>query len=200
MNYKQRVEIGLCGRCGNKNIAGKSLCEHCICIRNTSRHKLRKNKVKDGKCQDCTNFVTDNKNRCNICLEKAKISKQKTRKTRNKNGFCYICGVRYITLNKRCDECVLKEIAYRILGTASKWPDLKNIFDKQKGRCPYSNIPLTLGDNAQLDHIVPKSKGGPNTINNIHWVDRIVNKMKSNIPEKIFLKTVMKIANNLQTD
>ena len=92
----------------------------------------------------------------------------------------------------------MKETAWRLFGTAKRWMELMDLFDKQNRRCAYSNIPLTLRKNAQLDHIVPKSKGGENVIDNLHWVHRTVNRMKSCMDEDSFLDLIIKIADHVR--
>jgi hypothetical protein len=63
------------------------------------------------------------------------------------------------------------------------WP-LRDLFDRQGGRCALSGIALTLGDNTWIDHIVPRSRGGPlNDISNLQWTHAVVNRVKDNVGE-----------------
>ncbi len=76
--------------------------------------------------------------------------------------------------------------------------ELKTIFNNQKGVCPYSGIKLSIGLNAELDHIKAKSNGGNNIIENCQWVYAPVNKMKWNLSEDDFKDLIFNIANNLR--
>jgi hypothetical protein len=58
---------------------------------------------------------------------------------------------------------------------------------KQDYTCPYTGIRLVLGQNATLDHIIPKSKGGTNTLDNLQWVHEWINWMKHDSPHDVFV-------------
>jgi len=49
-----------------------------------------------------------------------------------------------------------------------------NLYRRQKGKCTYCDKPFEYGDmpNWQIDHIVPKSQGGPDTYANIQLLHR----------------------------
>jgi 5-methylcytosine-specific restriction endonuclease McrA len=70
------------------------------------------------------------------------------------------------------------------------WEQLKDKFDQQKGRCALSGFPMTLGVNAELDHIIPVAKGGSRDISNTQWVLRVVNRMKRDLPESEFFTLI----------
>lgn len=59
------------------------------------------------------------------------------------------------------------------------------LFEQQQRICPLTGRALTL-DNAQLDHIVPFSRGGPGTIDNLRWVHEDANQAKSNMSDRDF--------------
>lgn len=50
---------------------------------------------------------------------------------------------------------------------------LASLWRSQRGRCVLSGA--KLGRDAHIDHIVPKSKGGPSTIGNLRFLDPWVN-------------------------
>lgn len=54
---------------------------------------------------------------------------------------------------------------------------LRALWDAQGGRCGLTGIPLAL-EEAELDHIIPASKGGSHTIDNLRWVHRVTNRAK----------------------
>ena len=69
------------------------------------------------------------------------------------------------------------------------------IWDKQAGICPYTGIQLNLVD-ADIDHIVPRAKGGTNDPNNLQFILREVNEMKSAMPEADFLRIIKMVHRN----
>ena len=59
------------------------------------------------------------------------------------------------------------------------------MWEKQQGRCAYSNIELNLNGTASVDRI-DNTKGY--VYNNVQWVHKDVNKMKTDFTEKRFLE------------
>ncbi len=66
-------------------------------------------------------------------------------------------------------------------------------FDKQGGRCIYTGVNLIMGDNATLDHKVPKSRGGSDSIENIQWVTRTINQMKTDMTHEEFVQMCLTV-------
>ena len=51
------------------------------------------------------------------------------------------------------------------------------VFQRDKGRCVQCGY---VGEYIEYDHIIPRSKGGPNTVENIQLLCRKCNQIKSN--------------------
>ena len=162
------------------------------------------------KCKDCLNKVNDKKqksiseNLCVICKkEPPEIGKLRCvncnlydvnrRLYFKENNLCLYCGKQKNDHMKYCDLCYLKRTSKSHFGKTSNWPLLKNLFEKQNGKCPYTGEKLILGKNTELDHKVPKSKGGENKIENFQWTLTEINRMKEANYENIFLELVKKI-------
>jgi 5-methylcytosine-specific restriction endonuclease McrA len=61
---------------------------------------------------------------------------------------------------------------------------------KQGGICPYTGKILSLGKDASVDHIVPKSRGGSTELSNLQWVYYQVNFMKGDMFHEEFLELI----------
>ena len=69
-------------------------------------------------------------------------------------------------------------------GRVTAW-QLMCLWHKQRGKCALSG--KRLGRDAHLDHIVPKSQGGVGTIDNIRWLDPVVNQARQDMTDEAFL-------------
>lgn len=56
--------------------------------------------------------------------------------------------------------------------------ELRRKWTAQGGRCAISGEHLTPGENASLDHIVPRARGGASSIENVQWVTKKINAAK----------------------
>lgn len=71
-------------------------------------------------------------------------------------------------------------------------PNKRGIYDRDKGICQYTGKKLTR-TNCSIDHLVPKSKGGRNTWDNMVLCDKEINNKKgSKLPEDFYIKTISK--------
>lgn len=71
--------------------------------------------------------------------------------------------------------------------------ELLQLIKKQDYRCALSGT-LLSPDSAALDHIVPVSKGGTDHISNLQWVDRTINRMKSNMEVQEFIAACVRVS------
>jgi len=72
--------------------------------------------------------------------------------------------------------------------------DIWKIAKKQKLRCALSGEKLT-SENASLDHILPKSKGGLNTVSNIRLTTKNINMARKNLSDEEFIELCKKVSN-----
>ncbi|MHA2341934.1 MAG: HNH endonuclease domain-containing protein [Candidatus Hodarchaeales archaeon] len=135
---------------------------------------------------------------CNNCRSviKARVEKLK------KQGFCIECGKQESLKNhNKCYKCYFVDITKRLGGRnkqlASK---LQNKFEQQNAKCFYSEKMLILGDNASVEHVLPRSRGGDNNIDNLVWVDKNINFMKHNLTHAEFIGFCKFIINKFGED
>lgn len=58
---------------------------------------------------------------------------------------------------------------------------------EQEFKCFYTGKLLLPGDNLSIDHKIPRSKGGTDSLENLVWVDIAVNRIKNNVDLEEFL-------------
>ena len=151
----------------------------------------RKTWKEQGKCVKCGGERDSERVKCGSCRELAKKTYERAKKRCKDRNLCLDCGKWFcLDGNARCKICYLKRVAHKRLGSTSKWKEIDGLFEQQSGLCPYTGIPLQLGLNAELDHKVPKSKGGTDDVLNLQWVYSKVNTMKWNNDEGDFLSLV----------
>jgi 5-methylcytosine-specific restriction endonuclease McrA len=150
--------------------------------------KRRAERKKKGLCTACGKKNDRKTDKCSKCGKKQTKYIQGVRKHRLKNRVCYQCGREPATCGKYGIECWFRICAQNNMGDQSLGPALLESFEKQERKCVYTGIELIPGDNATLDHIVPRSRGGLNAIDNIQWVTRTVNQMKTDMTHDEFVE------------
>lgn len=131
------------------------------------------------------------------------VSSRAKRRRRLAHGKCRNCGrvraqdplARHVAPTlKTCSTCYFKKKARSVLGDASLWEGLRLLFEKQEGRCNLSGEPVVLGDDSQLDHIVPVCKGGPDSLGNVQWTIGRYNAMKGALAVADFARSCLNVA------
>jgi 5-methylcytosine-specific restriction endonuclease McrA len=89
--------------------------------------------------------------------------------------------------------CYLRRLSNVYLKHSHRWQELKVIFDKQNGKCPYTGRTLTIGVDAEIDHIIPRAKGGSNEPDNLQWVYEKINRMKFDYSHTEFLNMIKEV-------
>ena len=167
-----------------------------IIERNRQKQRVNKQRFYDahrsqGLCLECVNPVAEGKARCETCLIRRR-AKRKERLSQaiaaGKCGSC--CTLDAIQGNRLCVKCYLRRVSLDHFGTTRLWGQLLDNFEKQHGKCALSGFPLTLGIDAELDHILPKGAGGSKDIKNTQWVLHVVNRMKDKLTEDDFFDLI----------
>jgi len=199
--YKDKKNSGLCVYCWINKTSGGIYCDACKAKRKKQTKRYRDGLKLMGLCLQCTKPVIPGKNFCVDCFAIKMVKWRDLVSHRKCNNLCMDCGVEgTITPGKKklCFKCWAKGIAGRTLGNYNKWEDIKAILERQKYKCPYTGQVLIPGKNTSLDHIVPKSKGGSNDIDNLECVIKIVNTMKHNQSHEEFIKIMQDILGYLK--
>lgn len=69
---------------------------------------------------------------------------------------------------------------------------IRRLLEKQDYCCALTGVPLEPED-ANLDHIVPISKGGSHTMGNVQVVHKVVNQMKLDLTQDEFFEWCQKV-------
>lgn len=114
---------------------------------------------------------------CRPCRRAAtRQSMRQIRARRLAAGVCEFCGDTPAAPARLClvhwARAAGSEIGY---GTLAGARQLVALLEAQDYRCALTGLPLVPGDNASLDHIVPRAKGGGHALDNLQWVLTEVN-------------------------
>lgn len=168
-----------CNKCGIE----KEFTKEFFNLHKSSSHGLTK------RCKSCENInrkthYTNNK--------QDYLNRNKAWIRSNKEiGKCVRCSAKTMeTSNSFCEKHFLQNICHKMLGTKTRWQELKYMLIKQDYKCLYTGMPLILGTNASIDHIKPQIKYPElkYEINNLCWADIVVNRMKRDLEVSEFIK------------
>ncbi len=205
VEYQKKRSAGICGRsgCTTTAIEGSCYCEQC-----RYKEKLRKEKLKDYRdnhslCRKCNKDVVQGRTNCADCIERTRIrvagekhkhSLKQCLETKAKNNICITCSNDQFPGLRYCETCIYKIKAKYHLGDRKLWHLIRNLMEKQSHRCAISGVPIDLS-NCDVDHIIPKAKGGMNIIDNLQVVNRVVNRMKGDLSMEELLTWMRAITN-----
>ena len=129
--------------------------------------------------------------RCGKCISCSSQREKKLRKLRLNQGSCCECNnPKLETDNRLCEYHYIKFRAKAALGKCddSLISALKEKLYLQNHQCPYTGEKLTLGINAQVDHIFPRSRfpEQQSDIANLEWVSATANLAKRDLTKYEF--------------
>jgi len=180
MVTKMADEKRSCKKCGEQKIRSESGRWRCkTCEREYQRENYHKN-------------IEKNRERKKLAMRRYRADPEKReqilesqRKSWRKNGVQ--TKQKYMDKIRETDIWKWKKITtHNIYRGDLSAEDLKSIFDKQKGLCGISGRPLDI-EKMHLDHIIPRSKGGQNTIENLRWACKEANEAKGNLMDDDFI-------------
>jgi 5-methylcytosine-specific restriction endonuclease McrA len=121
---------------------------------------------------------------------------------RQQEDRCMTCGKSDLVTygkQKTCYVCYFKQTAHKNLGTRKRWKELRDLWERQKGICPYTGTALQIGVDASIDHILPKSRYPElrYEISNLEWVSTRINVMKRDMTKDEFTALIKQMAANL---
>lgn len=175
--------------CNGLTSDGHKQCDICL----SQRMRQRKGRSAKGFCQACGKPAVPGRVRCEVHAKACNDWHAVKKNARKAAGMCVTCGKPDGKYAFRCEKCWFRAAARQTLGGTSMGEAIKAIFLAQNGRCVYTGMVLIPGDNASLDHKIPKALGGSDDIGNLQWVTKDVNTAKWDRTEDQFLELCRKI-------
>lgn len=165
---------------------------------NAAQARRRARRRDAGLCQTCGKGPGPS---CDYCLDRHRKRTAVRVVERKAAGLCYRCAAPLnLAVNStsikypQCTTCFMKATADHHLGGRHRWAELLQIFEKQEGCCAYTGELLILGDNASLDHKIPRSRGGADEVDNLQWVTWTINDCKRNLTHDEFVALCRRVA------
>lgn len=145
------------------------------------------------RCPSCRGDFIATRSTKKYCSH-ACFRRRMSRKWMNENrarGLCYACKSPPISgRSSWCERHWLTQLAWRSgLRGRGSGDRLKRLLIQQNYRCAYTGRKLTIGVNASVDHINPRSLYPHliGKINNLEWVDEDVNRAKRTMSRTEFI-------------
>lgn len=169
------------------------LCKKCNVDKNDNEFRITRHRLADGTyklykrltCRSCEceySKIKSKKDKRWLTAE----SKSKVNKYRKRRYF-HTRAEQLIKISKRQKTYCPYPVTQLMISLATKWKT-------QKGLCALSGIKLTR-DNAEIDHIIPISRGGQSVMDNLRWVMKDVNRAKQGLLDPEFFDLIKKIIN-----
>jgi 5-methylcytosine-specific restriction endonuclease McrA len=156
-------------------------------------HQLRTARRRLGLCIRCAQPAEDGATYCVTCraLDNAnsRLQRRRRRMLGHQEGTCTKCCRPRVGLSVLCEWHYLQNRARLVLGSTSFAAAIKQKLIVQDSLCYYTGVPLVLGVNDSLDHVLsiakhPESRAD---IDNVIWCTREINTMKNGMDADEFL-------------
>jgi HNH endonuclease len=145
-----------------------------------------------GMCVTCgRDRQREGRRYCERCSEQKSVYAANRKRKLKSGSICYKCAkAQAVIKDGRCQRCMLRLRANALWKNYDRGQDLQDLWDAQRGICPYTGIAMASTLEAEIDHAIPKSSGGSNDIGNLQFVLKEVNRMKFSLGESDFLRLV----------
>jgi hypothetical protein len=117
-------------------------------------------------------------------------------KNKYNNNICYSCNDSRLPKSIYCYNHWFRCTSKTYFSTHKYSIDLINLYEKQNRRCVYTGVLLIPNENMSLDHIISRNDNPEltNDINNVQWVHKDINMMKTRFSHDVFIKLCKHIA------
>ena len=152
--------------------------------------KTRNSLLKEqGLCVECKAPLVDlGRQKCEVCRDEFNERCLRRINERRAAGVCIACpNKKPVGARDSCIDCWYKELSKTYMHKNKYGIQFKELFEKQAGRCAYTNELLIIGDTVHLDHKIPISRGGKNEFENFQFIHKSLNILKGNMTHDEFL-------------
>jgi hypothetical protein len=164
-------------------------CKICKCDVSINNYSLRLNNGKLSRYGKTCDECRKEKNKIKHSSEEFRKRNNIKQKKYNKKRFFYSRATIMINRFKKLNESINYTINELTVFLASLWR-------KQNGLCALSGDKLTR-ENACVDHIITKKNNGDNSFNNLRWVTKDCNQLKSGLNDEELIVLVKKLYDKL---
>jgi hypothetical protein len=161
------------------------------------KREFVKSQKEKGLCVECSNPV-NNSIRCDACNKRRTENRKKNYQEWKEKGLCCQCGKETLNNKNYCEKHYLMKISHARLGTQTYWKELKKLIEKQDYKCALTGDVISFDMNIELDHKLPKYRGGLNDLLNVQWVTKEANWFKRALTETELLILCEKIISTLK--
>lgn len=146
-------------------------------------------RVDGGQCARCAADRERHPRLCESCRRREADSAAARYQARKESGTCCKCGVRPQAAGLVCLRCWWRQVSSARTGSADNAAVLQRLWVQQGGRCALTGLPMTPGEGASVDHIVPVSKGGALADpHNLRWTLAYANAAKADLDDRSLLR------------
>lgn len=183
----RRRQAGLCVDCEAdiSNQESGIRCPVCQDLNALNRRERGAQKTVAGICVHCPEPAEPGKTLCVSCASKNTIRNATAKANRVADGVCRWCPSKATHESTACEY----HFVYNLLKNWGRAPTSDEVdavwtkLEDQNFECFYTGRPLVPGENASIEHLMPR-KRYPNhvwTLDNIVWCDVVMNRLKGHM-------------------
>lgn len=168
------------------------ICKGCGVNKPASEYRIHKRGYRIGKCRDCEREYQREwssrdpekyRRRKRESMARRRASDPEAARQREREMYHANRGARLIAMKEYQQRRFFWLRATKLKGATAR--DLASMWKRQRGRCALTGA--RLDRTAQVDHIIPKARGGLDDLDNLQWVSAAANLAKRDLTQAEFV-------------